>query len=631
MPRTYEVGSAPKCLNVRLLATSDVHAQLLAYDYFRETRTDGSSLARLGSLIRELRDGADASVLLDNGDFLQGGQIAEVDLADVSQIGNPVISAMNALGYDAVGLGNHEFDVDEPLLRKSLALADFPVLCANLIPKDGEGRYEGIWQKRVIVPVQARTEDGCLETVKFGIFSVLPPQVVDWGAVRLAKGVRARDIVATAREQGAALRAEGADIVVALAHSGITAVSAAYMAENAAPEVAALDEVDVIIAGHIHERFPRDGYLDTAVIDGKRGSLHGKPAVMPGAMAAFLGKIDLHLVQVDDKAARGRIWRVDGFECENIAGWTHIEDAGIVEVLQPAQRAAVKRLAKVVGHLERPVSTYFSMVKDGCATRILAEAKLAALREELFGTPYEHLPLLASVAPTRCGGRAGPLNYVDIAPGPLLERSIGQMQPFANFISLLRLNGAELLEWLDMAASLYAQMVPNQPDQWLFERDTPAYKRETVYGVSYEIDLSGPARYSHAGEVLRPGKTRIRNLTWQGEPVRPTQEFLLATNDFRAGGGGNFPGVSPSKVVPLRPIHMRDALVKYLAAGAVCADQAVPSWRFARLSNVSAVFETGAAAMQYFDLQNLPLTPLGASEDGFLRFRMDLDDPYWPS
>ncbi|KPA21042.1 Trifunctional nucleotide phosphoesterase protein YfkN precursor [Shimia sp. SK013] len=629
MPRSYEVGTAPKCLTVRLLATSDVHAQLLAYDYFRETRTDGPSLARLASLIRELRDEADASILVDNGDFLQGGQIAEVSLTDVSEIGNPVISAMNALGYDAVGLGNHEFDVDEPLLRKSLELAEFPILCSNLTSTDGEVRYQGLWQKRVIVPVHVLT-DACDETVKIGVFSVLPPQVVDWAAVRLARGVRARDIVATAREQAAALRAEGADIVVALAHSGITTVSAEYMSENAAPEVAALDDVDVVVAGHIHERFPRESYPDSAAIDGKRGSLHGKPAVMPGAMAAFLGKIDLRLVKVEEKIEGGRTWCIDDYKCETVAGRACVEDPEIVEVLQPAQHVAIKRLSEVIGHLARPVSTHFSMVKDGCATRILAEAKLAALREELHGTAHEHLPLLASVAPTRCGGRAGPLNYVDIAPGPLLERSIGQMQPFANFISLLRLNGAELVDWLDMAASLYAQMVPNQPDQLLFERDTPAYKRETVYGVSYEVDLSGPARFSLAGEDLRPEKTRIRNLMWRGAPVQPTQEFLLATNDFRAGGGGNFPGVRPSKIVPLRPMHMRDALVKYLATDTDCSEQVIPSWTFARLKNVSAVFETGAAAMQYFDRQDLPLTPLGASEDGFLRFRLDLDNPRWP-
>lgn len=631
MPQTQVIGALPKRLRLRLLATSDVHAQLLAYDYFRETRNDGPSLARLASVIRDLRESEEASILVDNGDFLQGGQISEVSEKDLAQIGNPVITAMNALGYNAVGLGNHEFDVDEPLLRKSLSQANFPILCSNLNPLDQGGRYRGIWQPRVIVPVSGKTADGAHETVQVGLFSVLPPQVVDWGAVRLAKSVQAQDIVATATEQAAALRAEGADIVVALAHSGITAATAAYMSENAAAEVAALADVDVIVAGHIHERFPREGYPESADIDGRRGSLHGKPAVMPGAMAAFLGKIDLQLVQDVGDLRGEQTWRVERFESETVAGWNRAEDSQIVEALQPAQRVTEKRLAKIVGQLARPVSSHFSMVKDGCATRILAEAKLAALSKELRGTAYECLPLLASVAPTRCGGRGGSLNYVDIAPGPLRERDIGQMQPFANFISLLRLTGAELVDWLDMAASLYAQLAPNRPDQMLFERDAPAYKRETVYGVSYEIDLSIAARYSHAGEELRPGQSRIRNLAWQGTPVQPEQEFLVATNDFRAGGGGNFPGVTSGKIVPLRPIHMRDALANYMAVDPDCSEQNIPSWTFRRLQDVSAVFETGSAASQYQELQGLPLTPLGSSEDGFLRFRINLDTSRWPA
>ncbi|MGR3713348.1 MAG: 5'-nucleotidase C-terminal domain-containing protein [Shimia sp.] len=616
-------GVPPGAFHLRVLATSDVHAKLLAFDYYREQTTDGASLARLASLVEGLRQGADACLLVDNGDFLQGRPIAEIDHHTAVNAGNPVVLAMNQMGYDAVGLGNHEFDLDAPLMRASFAKADFPVLCSNLNPVADDPAYADIWQARTIVPLTLADVNGGVVAVKVGVFSVLPPQVVQWAASRIAGGLEASDIVEASRSQVAALRDEGADLVIALAHSGIGDGPFCPNMENAARYVADIEGVDAVVAGHVHERFPRaSSSADTPNEESQIG-LNGKPVVMPEAMATHLGKMDLYLERTQTPD-HGDTWRVARFHCDVLSAYDYDESPAVVGVLSDAQSDTVRRLSRVVGWVKLPIISHFSLVQDDCSTRLVAEAKMAAVKIALQDSKVMGLPILASTVPARCGGRLGPHNYVDIAPGEIQERAVAEIQPHANFISVLRLNGTQLVDWLDMSASLYNRLIPDAPEQLLFGRDTPAYKRETVYGVSYEVDLTQPARFSQFGALVRPDASRIKNLTWRDQTVAPDQEFLLATNDFRVGGGGNYPGIAPQRLVCLPPIRVRDALTQYLARGEYFSDLSVPSWRFATMEGVRAVFETGPGAVKNLKHATPTLAPLGQSDDGFLQYRIDL-------
>jgi len=626
VPHSPKENSPSNRFKLRVLATSDVHARLLAFDYFHGTQTAGGSLARIATLVGKERAEAGACLLLDNGDFLQGEPIADVDLATVENAGNPIVQTMNAMGYDAVGLGNHEFDLDAPLLRASLANARYPTLCANLLPVEGDPRYQNIWVPRVIVPVSLA--DGV--QLRVGMFGVLPPQVIDWNRRRIGGGLTGIGIVAAAQSQVDALRQGGADVVIALVHSGIGQETQSPFSENAARHVAAIDGVDVVVAGHVHERFPGPRYPLGPNIDSARGRLFGKPAVMPGAMAAYLGKIDLDLERA--VGADGRVkWKIADHKSEVLSAMEYDEDPEIVAMLEPARTTVQARLQQVVGTVERPVTSYFSMVQDDCATRLVAEAMLSALKATLKGTQHEDVPLVASVAPARCGGREGPDSYVEVAAGALRERDVSEIQPFANYICLMRVTGAELSDWLEMANSLYNQLLPNRPDQLLFDRDAPPYKRETVFGVSYIVDLSQPAKYGLDGTLLRPHTRRIRDLCWQGAPLLPEQEFLLATNDFRGGGGGNFPAVDRDRQIAIPPVLVRDAVVQHLAQGHYVAGKTLPSWKFKRLPEVSAIFETGVQAQNFLHLIPTPLEPIGTSEAGFGQFRLNFGGEDWPN
>ncbi|MCP4817714.1 MAG: hypothetical protein GY883_00905 [Shimia sp.] len=601
-----------------------MHAKLRAYDYFRDIKSDDGSLSRLACLVQDLRTASDATLLMDNGDFLQGEPIADLDLQTVLADGNPVVTAMNAMGYVAAGLGNHEFDLEAPLLRASLKDAKFPVLCANLSPVKTAPEYQNIWSPRVVLPV---TFPGG-ETLRVGVFSVLPPQVPEWNARRVDGRLKAVGMVDAACVQVRQMRQEGADIVVALAHSGIGAEEYRQQSENAARHVAAVDGVDAVVAGHVHERFPDGRQWLGADVDGEQGRLHGKPAVMPGAMAACLGRLELRLALTRNED--GVRWEIEGHSAEVISAEDYGEDRQIVVCLQRAQDKARQRLLRVVGNVARPVTSHFSMLRSDCAARLVADAKMDAVREFLQETPFAGMPLLASVAPARCGGRDGPMNYVDISAGALRERDVSEIQPFANCIALLRLSGAEVLEWLEMANSLYNRLEPARPEQLLFDRDAPPYKRETIFGMSYQVDLSQPARYALDGRLVDAQARRIRRLEYNGKPLVTEQEFLLATNDFRGGGGGNFPAAERGRQIEIPSKQVREAIIEHLSHRRFVSGQRTESWSFMRLPGVTAVFETGSGATKFWSRIDTPLEPLRSADDGFLRYRVDFEDDHWP-
>ncbi|RMF40897.1 MAG: 2',3'-cyclic-nucleotide 2'-phosphodiesterase, partial [Alphaproteobacteria bacterium] len=211
-------------------------------------------LVRLADLIAEARGEAASSLLLDNGDLLQGGALGD-HLAATGGFGpdnpHPMIAAMNALGYDAAALGNHDLDYGVAFLQKALSAAAFPVLCANLFRGEGGTLLPG----HRVLEREFTDDAGRAQPLRIGLVGVLPPQVTGWNHRHLAGRFTAGDCVAAVREAVPRLRRDGADLIVTLVHGGISARSASRQ-ENAAAEIARLDGVDAVIAGHQHRLFP---------------------------------------------------------------------------------------------------------------------------------------------------------------------------------------------------------------------------------------------------------------------------------------------------------------------------------------------------------------------------------------
>lgn len=626
MSHTRLKGSDGARVALRIMATTDVHATLLDYDYSKDTATTLGSLARAASVIEAARAEVPATLVFDNGDFLEGAAIAD-PYEGGAGVGedNPVVTAMNTVGYDAIGLGNHEFNMRAEDVQAALQALRSPVLCANLhLSRDRDASvYADLWQPHVLLTRTLTDQHGQAHVLRIGVFSVLPPQVVAWDALRIAGRLVAEDMMAAARRQVAELRRQGADVVVVLAHSGIRDDVHAEESENVAVPLAGLDGVDAVVAGHVHRVFPSQSYGVNEVVNSENGTLHGTPVVMPGVYATHVGQIDLSLLREADG------WRVAGHQVQvrdlrSDAKEAPVEAPAIVSAVEDAHQQTLRYMRRTIGEVAEPVTSYFSMVKDDCASRLVAEAKLAYARKALAGSGLETMPLIASVAPLKCGGRAGPFHYVDVAQGAVSARVIADIQPYSNHVSVVQTCGRDVVEWLEKGCAVYNQLFTGEEGQFLYDRDTPTYNREAIYGLSYTVDLSQPARYAMDGSLVNPQARRVGNISWRGLQIAPEQEFLLVTNDYRGGGGGNFPALGRGHAVEIAPARVRDVLAQHIAETSGQQDKALATWRLHDMPGVKAMFDTGPGAAALFDDAALPMTSLGEVEGGFIRYELDM-------
>ncbi|MDO9526155.1 MAG: 5'-nucleotidase C-terminal domain-containing protein, partial [Gemmobacter sp.] len=194
--------------------------------------------------------------------------------------------------------------------------------------------------------------------------------------------------------------------------------------------------------------------------------------------------------------------------------------------------------------------------------------------------------------------------------------------PYPNFLRVVRITGTEAADWLERAAGIFHQLEPGQPDQALTMPDMPTYNFDLIEGLTYEIDPSAPARFDPSGRLINPDARRIRNLKHQGRPVTAQDVFLVATNSYRADGGGRFPGCRADSIVYRSTVHLRSDIETFLRATGTFVPPLDPVWRFSALPGTSAVFDAGPGARVHLPYPGL--TVVGPTPDGFLRMRVTL-------
>ncbi|MDR5652218.1 bifunctional 2',3'-cyclic-nucleotide 2'-phosphodiesterase/3'-nucleotidase [Ruixingdingia sedimenti] len=612
MPPPRPPRPAAPVIRLRILATSDLHVQIPPHDYYRDRPLPGMGLAQAAHLIRALRAEAANCLLFDNGDFLQGTPLGDY-LAELRPptpaAPHPMVAAMNLLGYDAGTLGNHEFNYGLPFLRAALAGAAFPLVSANLHPIGDE---PPLAPPHLLLDRQMRDAAGAVHRLRIGVTGFLPPQVTMWDRTHLAGRFATSDILTAARRQVAALRAAGADLVVALSHSGIGAAGAGAGTENVTLDLAGVAGIDAVIAGHSHLVFPDPAFAGIPGVDVAGGRLRGTPAVMPGHSGSHVGVIELEL----RRGAGG--WQVAAGHGRALSpAALGAEPAEDVLAAAAADHAATRaRLSQVVGHSRAALHSHFALTHDSAAVRLIAQAQAAHVARALAGGPFGGLPVLAAAAPFKSGGHGGQDHYTDVPAGAITLRDLADISPYPNRIAAVVLTGAQLRAWLEHASGIFRRLVPGRQDQPLIDPDTPGYHFDLIEGLRYTIDLTRPFR--RASDPGEPG--RIRDLHHRGRPVDPAARFVLATNSYRAAGGGGFPGTGAGTGLDVGQATIREVIAAHLAATGPFAPPAAPVWRFAPLPGTSALFDTGPAAAR------LPtpagVTPVGPTAQGFLRLRL---------
>lgn len=609
---------------IRVLATSDVHAHLRGFDYIRNEEVKDWGLARLATRIEQARAEVPATILLDNGDFLQGSPLAQLFSEDRRPDIHPVLDVMEAMGYDSIGLGNHEFNYGLSWLDQVLSKTRIPVLCANVLTKKSVVAEDdqSLFQPSIMLHKSVSDPDtGILADVKIGVVSVLPPQVMHWDGAHLRDHVEARDMVQSASVQVNSLRRAGADVVIVLAHTGIDPDGCYPEAENAAVALAQIPGVDGLITGHTHQLFP-DASQQGWGVDAEAGTICGVPTVMPGYRGSHLGGIDLCLRR------EGAGWCVDTARAwlRPVAG-AH-EALDIVKRVDAAHEATLDYVAQPLGHTKRNLHSYLSQVRDELSTRIVAMAQRAAIAKHLENTPHGGLPLLSATAPYQTGGRAGPCAYVDRPAGALSLRDAIGLYPFPNTLCAVEVTGAEVRDWLERSASAYCQIAPGQGVQTLLNPAFPGHAMDTIYGLTYCIDLTVPPHYDeHGARVLQEGApSRLSQLCLDGAPVAPDARFVVAVSGYRAYGGGPYKPVPSDRILVQIDASAIKHVADFLRRDGVDSVTDDPCWNFVHIAGATGVFETGPGLVKFpEEMAQLGLRADGITDEGFVRVLMPLD------
>jgi 2',3'-cyclic-nucleotide 2'-phosphodiesterase/3'-nucleotidase len=564
-----------------ILETTDLHAAVVGYDYFKLAVDPSVGIDRTATLIAAARKQFPNTVLLDNGDTVQGNALADHQAQAAPIACDKVLAiykAMNQLGYDGAALGNHDFDYGLDFLGqvtgsqfdvagiqarpKPCAGPNFPVVLANVLSKKtGKPLFEPY--RIISKQISARQPDGSMvtTTIKVGIIGLVPPIIMSWSKIQLEGKVEAVGVSETAARYIPEMKAKGADLVVAVLHGGLNGSAYTPDMENAGYYLAQVPGIDAMLMGHMHQNFPNAGSTEPAFqlagVDKARGSVHGVPSVMAAMWGRSLGVIALAL----DHDGKG--WKVDRAATQVEVRSTRLPDKSYVAadpayapLIAPEHAAAIAYVKTPIGRSDFRMSSYFAEVGDVSALAVVNAAQTDYVRKYVKANlpQYAGLPVLAMAAPFK-NGNAGPNDFTDVAAGNLAINNAADLYLFANTINAVKVSGAGLKAWLERAAWRFNTIDPKATqEQELINPSKPGFDFDMITNSDFHYEI----------DVTQPEGNRISMMRYLGKPVDPAAQFLIVTNSYRAGGGGNFPGVDGSNTVIASPDANRDAMIAYI-------------------------------------------------------------------
>lgn len=648
-------GEVSSSVKLRIMETTDLHDNIMDYDYYQDAPTIDYGLDRTAQLIHQAR--ADKvnptdtnsqnyeqnSMLFDAGDLLQGNPMADY-VAKVKGLTandvHPVFKAMSLLHYDAGIPGNHEFNYGLNYLNTALQHVPYDFVNANIYKDDHDNdptNDQNYFTPYQIIDKVVKDENGVDQTIKVGVIGFAPPQIMQWDYDNLHGNVIAKDIVKTAKEFIPKMKAAGADIIVAIAHSGCDVAQANQEdAENAVYSLTTVPGIDALLFGHAHVNFPGDAQFNNkSTIDNVNGHINNVPAMEAGFWGNNLGVMDLNLQKVDgkwsvssSKAALRPLTTKDanGNKVSTVSG----PDQAIVDAVKDEHAGTLDYVRGKIGTTSAPLYSYFAQVQDDPTIQIVNNAQTDYVKKwiETNNPELKNIPVLSAGAPFKAGGRSGPSYYTNIPTGELSIKSANDLYLYPNTLKAVEVTGATVKEWLEMSAGQFFQVDPKKAEPQNIVNDAfPSYNFDVIDGVKYQIDITQKQRYDNNGNLINPDSHRIVNLTMpDGSPVKEDQQFIVATNNYRAGGGGNFPGLKGGigHVVVNSPDESRQVLINYITNQGTVNPSADHNWKFAPVGGAAKlIFNSSPAAKSFADAsQNIK--DVGTQDSaGFEQYSLD--------
>lgn len=599
---------------VALLETTDLHTNIMSYDYFKLAEDKSIGLERTATLIAEARKQFPNNVLLDNGDTIQG-----TALADYQAIVNPIkcdqtlaiYKVMNLLKFDGSGIGNHEFNYGLPFLNQvtnskfdvdgvtaphsqpNCSGPQFPQVLANVYSAKTK---QPLFQPYKIINKQitATTPDGktITSTVKVGIIGFAPPQILNWDKRWLEGKVYTVGVKEAAEQFIPKMKAEGADIIVVISHGGLDNSPYSPTMENGSYYLSKIKDVDAMLIGHSHDTFPNKDsstpQFNLEGVDKVKGLVNGVPTVMSSFWGKVLGVIQLNLTY------DGKKWVVDKnktlVEARSIqkADKSFIDvDPSIAKAIDTEHQATIQYVKTPIGSTDFNMTSYFADLGDPTAIEIVNQAQADYISTYIKNNlpQYANLPVLSVSAPFK-SGFAGGSDYTDVSAGNVAINNAADLYLYPNTVYAVKIKGSDIKSWLETAAKRFNQIDPNKATAQNLISAFPGYNFDmfTSTDLTYQID------------VTQAIGSRIQNIKYKGQALDPNQEFIIATNNYRASGAGGFP-TDFSKVIYASPDANRDVLISYIKANKNITranNGSHRSWSFVPVTTAGSVTYTAA-------------------------------------
>ncbi|CAM2848057.1 2',3'-cyclic-nucleotide 2'-phosphodiesterase [Vibrio diazotrophicus] len=624
-------------IKLRIIETTDIHTNVMDYDYYKDKPSEQIGLTRAATLVKQAREEATNSILVDNGDLIQGSPMGDYMAAKGIKAGevHPVYKAMNQLSYDVGNIGNHEFNYGLDFLQETINDAKFPYVNANVY---NASTGEHLFQPYIIKTHTFKDTDGKAHEVKVGYIGFVPPQIMVWDKKNLDGRVIARDIKKTAEKLIPEMKAKGADVIVAIPHSGISTEEYQSGAENSVYYLTKVAGIDAIAFGHSHAVFPSKEFAKVAGADIEKGTINGVTAVMPGRWGSHVGVMDLTLEQKDGKwaVANGQSEARPIFDKASKKALVEA-DAGIVKALEADHKGTREFVNQPIGKSNDVMYSFLALVQDDPTVQIVSLAQKDYVERFIQGDPnLDGLPVLSAAAPFKAGGRKNdPSNFTEVESGELTFRNAADLYLYPNTLVTLKVSGKEVKEWLECSAGQFKQIDVNSSEpQSLIDWDGfRTYNFDVIDGVNYQIDITKPAKYDGDCKVINPDSQRIVNLTYKGKPIDTAQTFLIATNNYRAYSN-KFPGTGSDFIAFDSPDENRTVVADYIARVSKEQGEVTPSadnnWSFAPIKSQTKLdirFETSPsekAAKFIKDKGQYPMELIGTDDVGFGIYRIDL-------
>ncbi|MGE7690781.1 bifunctional 2',3'-cyclic-nucleotide 2'-phosphodiesterase/3'-nucleotidase [Lysinibacillus sp. NPDC097214] len=604
-------------VDLQILGTTDIHTNLANYNYFLDAESADVGLANTATLIEQARTENPNTLLFDNGDLIQGTPLGSYKaLENPLKPGevHPAIAALNALKYDGGTLGNHEFNYGLKFLDEVLNDAKYPVVNANTY--DAKTKKH-MYTPYVILNKEVVDNTGKKHTLKVGVTGIVPTKIVEWDAIHLAGKVEMQEPVEAVKEVVPEMQKAGADVIVVLSHSGIGEDKYEKGNENVGYQISEIKGVDALITGHSHLTFPGD-YKNLKNVDQEKGTINGVPTVMAGSYGSYLGVIDLQLEQ------KGSKWIVK----DGQGSIRSIKQEGlkpsktVLNAIKEAHEGTLKYIRQPVGETTAPIHSYFSMVQDDPSIQIVTQAQKWFIEKELKGTADENTPLLSAGAPFKAGSRNNPADYTNIPVGPLAIKNMADIYFYDNTLATIKVTGAQAIEWLEMAAGVFATIDPNQTkEQNIIDPEARSYNFDVLDGLTYQIDVTSPAKYDSRGILLDEKANRIKNVQYNGKPIDLKQEFIIISNNYRVGGsyGATFKKADGSNLRNYA-YENRQAVIDYIMTNKTINPAADNNWSFAPFPANTKVIYNSAKDAQKVIPAGSNIEYLADTEGGFGKY-----------